>query len=255
MIDINYSAYRSLVSCDSRVRFLVFHYTAVDFSHSIAALTGDSVSAHYLIPDPTDPSYLAAGYKDVTVFNLLDENERAWHAGLSAWENRTNLNDSSIGVEVVNLAMENAGTFTFPAYAPGQIAAIIALAANIVQRYPTITPTRIVGHSDIAFGRKSDPGPQFPWHAMYLHGIGAWPDESEKQIHVARFMRDGLPQKQHIIDAFHRYGYDANEAISGANYQALVRAFQLHFRPSNFDGNMDVETCGILYALISKYRG
>ncbi len=88
------------------------------------------------------------------IFNLVDENERAWHAGVSYWDGRNNLNDTAIGIETVNLATDNDGVFTFPPYNVTQIAAIKALASNILYRFPDITPVNVVGHSDIAPGRK-----------------------------------------------------------------------------------------------------
>ncbi len=254
MIAIDYSAYRSVASYDSRVRFLVLHYTSIDFKKSIDALTGKSVSAHYLVPDPTDPSYIAAGYKDVSVFNLVDEKERAWHAGFSCWEGRTNLNDSSIGIELVNLAQDDDGKFIFPDYNEKQQEAVIELVINILQRYPTITATRVVGHSDISFNRKSDPGPRFPWYALYLRGAGAWPDTQTKKERIAQFTCNGLPPKEEIVTSFRRYGYDASQKMSDKDYIVLVRAFQLHFRQDCYDGVMDAETCGTLYALNDKYK-
>lgn len=155
---IDYNSYRSVKGFSRRVRFLVMHYTAIDFKASVTALTGSSVSTHYLIPDPSEKTYIDAGFKDMRIFNLVDENERAWHAGVSSWSGRSNLNDTAIGIETVNLATENNNIFIFPPYNPEQIEAIKALATNILQRYPDITPTNVVGHSDIAPGRKSDPG-------------------------------------------------------------------------------------------------
>ncbi len=178
MYTIDYNSYRSIKGFNRRPRFLVLHYTAVNFTGSIAALTGPSVSSHYLVPDPTDPTYAAAGFSDLRIFNLVDESERAWHAGISAWAKRYNLNDTSIGVEIVYVATEEKGAFTFPPYNPAQIQAVKALAANIIQRYPDITPTHVVGHSDIAIGRKSDPGAAFPWKELYDAGIGAWYEEA-----------------------------------------------------------------------------
>lgn len=150
MYSIDYNSYRSVKGFNRRVRFLVMHYTALDFKASITALTGPSVSAHYLIPDPLEKTYIDAGFKDMRIFNLVDENERAWHAGVSSWAGRSNLNDTAIGIETVNLASDNNGVFVFPPYNPVQIDAIKELAANILQRYPDITPVNVVGHSDIA---------------------------------------------------------------------------------------------------------
>ena len=217
MFNINYNAYRSVVPFNSRVRFLVLHYTALNFKKSITALTG-GVSAHYLVPDPTDPSYIAEGFHDVSIFNLVDEKDRAWHAGVSAWEDRNNLNDSSIGIETVNLATDEGGQFLFPEYNSIQIAAIVELTSNIIQRYPEITPTRVVGHSDIGYLRKSDPGPRFPWHTLYLRGVGAWPDDGSKSVRNDQFTCDGMPLKSDIITSFRRYGYSATDMMSEADY-------------------------------------
>ena len=153
---------------NNRIRFLILHYTAANFSSSIGALTGPNVSAHYLIPDISDPTYIKAGFTDQQIFSLVDENHRAWHAGVSQWAERSNLNDTAIGIEVVNQATDDQGKFTFPPYHPQQIAAIEQLAKDILKRYPDITPRNVLGHSDISIGRKSDPGAAFPWHSATL---------------------------------------------------------------------------------------
>ncbi|TWC21978.1 MULTISPECIES: N-acetylmuramoyl-L-alanine amidase [unclassified Pseudomonas] len=253
MTSINYNSYRSKKGFNSRVRFLVFHYTAANFSSSVNALTGASASAHYLIPDFTDPSYLKAGFNEPQIFNLVDENKRAWHAGVSSWGNRSNLNDTSIGVEIVNLAADHQGTFTFPPYSPQQIEAVEQLALDILRRYPEITPVNVVAHSDIAAGRKSDPGPMFPWHALYLKGIGAWFDDSTQQSFMQAYRCAGVPTREHLLGLFRKYGYDTTAATTSAGFQRLVRAFQLHFRPAKHDGVMDIETAANLAALVKKY--
>lgn len=252
MYQIDYNSYRSVKGFNRRVRFLVMHYTAADFKASITALTGSSVSAHYLVPDPLDKTYIAAGFKDMRIFNLVDENERAWHAGVSAWAGRGNLNDTAIGIETVNLATDNNGVFTFPPYNPTQIDAIKQLAANILQRYPDITPSNVVGHSDIAPGRKSDPGAAFPWKELYDAGVGAWYEDATRQRCQSQF-RTALPAKADIIAKLARYGYDTSAAGTESGYKHVIRAFQLHFRPQNFDGILDAETAAVLYALVEKY--
>ncbi|MDQ0627628.1 UNVERIFIED_ORG: transposase IS166 family protein [Pantoea agglomerans] len=161
MYKIDYNSYRSVMSFNRRVRFLVMHYAAENFEKSVLSLTGRSTSVHYLVPDPSEQTYINAGFKDMRIFNLVDESERAWHAGVSQWSGRTNLNDTSIGIEIVNLAIDNGGVFTFPSYNPTQVDAVKELALNILQRYPDISPVNVVGHSDIAPGRKSDPSAAF----------------------------------------------------------------------------------------------
>ncbi|GAA5108380.1 N-acetylmuramoyl-L-alanine amidase [Bartonella jaculi] len=310
MYHIDYNSYRSVKSFNRRVRFLVMHYTSIDFKSSIEALTGLKVSAHYLVPDPSEKTYIEAGFNDMRIFNLVDENERAWHAGISSWAGRNNLNDTSIGIEIVNLATGHTdcfeetyidagfkdmrgfnpmdkderaqhvgarllsedrdlnnkavelGTvdlapcdneeFTFPPYNPIQIDAVKQLALNILQRYPDIMPTDVVGHSDIAIGRKSDPGAAFPWKELYEAGIGAWYDDELKEHYQKQFCKS-LPDKADILAKLKQYGYDTLAACTKCGYKNLIRAFQLHFRQENYDGILDVETAAIIYALVDKY--
>lgn len=254
MYIVDNKSYRSIKSFNKRVRFLVMHYTACNFQASVNTLAGNgAMSAHYLIPDPADRTYIDAGHKEVKIFNLVDENDRAWHAGVSQWKDRTNLNDTAIGIENVNLATENNGVFTFPPYHPDQIAALKELAKNIIGRYPDIEPTNVVAHSDISVGRKSDPGPMFPWKELYDEGIGAWYDEDTKNKYQQNFAAQGIPGKSDLLEKFKKYGYQVNIAQTDRDYKNLVRAFQLHFRQSDYSGAMDVETAAILCALSDKY--
>lgn len=252
MYPIDSITYKSTNGFNHRVRFLVMHYTAVNFKGSISALTGPSVSAHYLIPDPSDKTYIDAGFKEMRIFQLVDENQRAWHAGLSSWAGRTNLNDTAIGIEMVNLARDDKGGFYFPPYDLVQIDAIKKLAINILKRFPDITPVNVVGHSDIAIGRKSDPGASFPWKSLYEAGVGAWYEEFLFQRYLTQFSKS-VPIKKDIIAKLRTYGYDISNAGVESGYKSLIRAFQLHFRQNNYDGIVDAETAAILYALVDKY--
>jgi N-acetylmuramoyl-L-alanine amidase len=184
---------------------------------------------------------------------LQVETKLAWHAGVSHWGERSNLNDASIGVEIVNLASFNLGKFTLPPYHPAQIAAIVELALDILERYPGINPTRVLGHCDIAIGRKSDPGPQFPWHALYLKGIGAWFDETTRNAIQQQYVESGIPARSELLKLFKTYGYGVSGATTEQGFTQLVRAFQLHFRPEKYDGVMDVQTAANLTALVRKY--
>lgn len=251
-MNIDATTYRSKQGFDSRIRFLVMHYTAGDFAASIQALTGPRVSAHYLVPDPNDASYLQAGFSGVRVFNLVDEADRAWHAGVSAWRGRGNLNDTAIGIEIVNCAHEADGQLVFTPFDNQQIEAVKNLALDILQRYPSIEPINVVGHSDIAPTRKNDPGPLFPWKLLAEAGVGPWYDEATKARFSQQYGLAGVDPRS-VVQQLGRYGYDVSAAATAEGMKALFRAFQMHYRPSNYDGVLDVETTAILAALLDKY--
>ena len=146
---------------DQRIRFLVMHYTAEDFHSSLKTLTDEHVSAHYLLP-----AHPQREHGKPTVFRLVPEAMRAWHAGASAWRGRSNLNDTSIGIEIVNKGFTRSMLFThWQPYTAEQIAVLIPLSRDIIQRYG-IQPQDVVGHSDIAPQRKQDPGPLFPYRRL-----------------------------------------------------------------------------------------
>lgn len=230
---------------DSRIRQLVLHYTALDLPDSLQTLSGDAVSAHYLVPDRP------ARYQNRPLaYRLVDEEQRSWHAGVSRWKNRSNLNDTSIGIEVVNAGWDkdNARPLGAP-FGDEQIQLVIRLARDLIARYG-IAPTDVVGHADIAPLRKVDPGPQFPWERLAAAGIGAWPERATLQRYRTRFERQP-PSPAQVDAAFARYGYNyLDEDPAG-----VIRAFQMHFRPAAITGEADAETVGILFALLDKYYG
>ncbi|AVZ84109.1 N-acetylmuramoyl-L-alanine amidase [Edwardsiella ictaluri] len=241
------------VGQNERIRFLVLHYTAVDDVSSLNILTKEQVSAHYLIPK--EPKSI---HGQPVVLQLVDENKRAWHAGISSWNGRSGLNDTSIGIEIVNLGYTDnmLGQRTWYPYTEKQIAAVAALAKDIVNRYH-IEPDNVVGHSDIAPLRKQDPGKLFPWEHLAAMGIGAWPDRST----VNKYLADRSPHspvKVSVIQALlKQYGYDQipQNGVLDENTRKTVSAFQMHFRPSDISGNADAETEAIARALLEKYRG
>lgn len=229
---------------NQRIFNLVLHYTALDFETSLKVLTDPKreVSAHYLIPE-TDID----GQRKI--FQLVQDKERAWHAGVSNWKNRSGLNDTSIGIEIVNLGYtDKDGKRTWYPFTDYQIESVIEISKIIIERYQ-IQATNIIGHSDIAPGRKLDPGPLFPWKKLYKNGIGAWHDE--KSLEIQPNAKIDIQRLQKNLRAF---GYAIN--ITGKFDQqtrTVVQAFQMHFRPNNYSGNLDAETIAILENLIKKY--
>lgn len=241
---IDDTSYRSK-SYNERVRFVVLHYTVAGSESSLNTLTSGGVSSHYLITDrPEDP-----------VLSLVPEDKRAWHAGVSYFQGRENLNDTSIGIEIVNQGFTKSNdSLKFTPFSEDQMIKTAKLLKDIVDRYE-IHPTRVVGHSDIAPIRKWDPGPLFPWRELHLeYGVGAWYIESDKRYYEDKKIYQTYSTPM-LIEEFRRYGYDI-----GSRYQwdeknsAVIRAFQLHFRPSNITGVMDLETFSILKALNKRYN-
>ncbi|MFC4700770.1 penicillin binding protein PBP4B [Glaciecola siphonariae] len=266
------SGYTQLPSANYsyRVKSLVMHFTAIDYQKSVEALVNEGyVSSHYLVPESNDPSYRKS---ELEVLQLVDEHERAWHAGRSYWQGRTGLNDSSIGIEIVNVpqcfddekALAQAGMASraehgpnrlcvFPDFDPKQIELVIELSQDILSRNPDITPTAVVGHSDIAPSRKNDPGPRFPWYQLYQAGIGAWYDEASLAAYWQRF--NHAPVSVGLLQAaLSTYGYGIIETgIIDQQTIDTISAFQMHFLPWQVSGNPDSRTAAAVFALIEKY--
>lgn len=228
---------------DSRVQYVVLHYTSADLQRSLQLLTVGDVSSHYLI-----------GAQPATIYRLVDENQRAWHAGQSEWQGRTWLNASSIGIELVNPGYEDTaqGRVWYP-YDEGQIEALIALLKDITARH-RIAAENVIGHSDIAPMRKLDPGPLFPWQRLAEAGFGRWPQAAEVARLRPRF-EQALPDIGWCQRQLQRLGYAAPSSgvLDDATRHALA-AFQLHYRPMRYDGELDAETAALLAALAATVR-
>jgi N-acetylmuramoyl-L-alanine amidase len=206
----------------AKIDMLVLHYTGMTSGAAALARLCDPaarVSAHYTIDE------------DGTVYAMVPEARRAWHAGVSCWAGARDINARSIGIELVNPGHE----FGYRAFGDAQIAALIALGQDILKRH-AISSWRVLGHSDIAPARKDDPGELFPWQRLAEAGIGQWPARGED------------PGAAAVAGLLTHYGYDP-EAPS----EKIVTAFQRHFRPSRVDGMADAETRAVLSGLIALY--
>ena len=226
-------------SQQSRVQFLVLHYTEGDFNSALKILTEGPVSSHYLVN--IDPP---------TIYRLVDESRAAHHAGISYWRGYTQLNASSIGIEIVNRAFrgtpdpENWMEFPKP-----QMDVVMELVRDIVARHK-IKPEHVVGHSDIAPQRKIDPGPKFPWKRLADEGLIPWPDPAKVAERRIGF-EAGLPDTEWFQLQLAKHGFKV--PTHGALDEETVRVimvFQMKYRPAKFDGIPDAETAAILDALV-----
>ena len=224
---------------DNRVSppdMIVLHYTGMRTGDEALARMTDAeakVSAHYMIEE------------DGRLYSLVSEERRAWHAGVSFWKGATDINAASIGIELVNPGHE----FGYRAFPDAQIEALIELMDDIRSRW-TVPESRILGHSDVAPARKTDPGELFPWKRLAAEGHGIWVEpagapgaplaEGDEGAGVFA-MQAGLT----------RIGYDC--APSGkfdAQTTTVVRAFQRHWLQTRVDGIADGETRARLVAVL-----
>ncbi|SDT16212.1 N-acetylmuramoyl-L-alanine amidase [Halopseudomonas xinjiangensis] len=237
-IDTRYSS----ESQDSRVQYVVLHYTSSGFERSLGTLTRGPVSSHYLIKQSPP-----------TIYRLVDESRRAWHAGDSSWQGRTWLNATSIGIELVHPGYsETPLGRVWHTWEPRQIQALTELLADILERH-NLTPDRVVGHSDVAPQRKLDPGPLFPWQQLADAGVAIWPDQQQVQSHLNE-LRDRTPPLRWFRQSLATFGYALPEDIDtdrgSPALRNVIAAFQMRFRPARYDGLPDSETAALLAALV-----
>jgi len=195
------------------IDMLVLHYTGMrSVEEALERLCSPTaaVSAHYLVGE------------DGMVWRLVDEDRRAWHAGVSSWRGQRDVNGASIGIELANPGHE----FGYRAFPETQMAALEALARGILARH-AIPARNVVGHSDVAPARKQDPGELFDWPRLARAGIGLWP--------AASFPSAPTPDEAARLLAAIGYATDAAA-------EAVLAAFQRHFRPAFCDGVLDDET-------------
>jgi N-acetylmuramoyl-L-alanine amidase len=207
---------------------LVIHYTGMRSAEEAINRLRDpeaKVSAHYLIDE------------DGRILRMVPEIDRAWHAGVSRWRGRGRINDTSIGIELVNPGHE----FGYRPFPSPQMDSLIQLCRDVLKRHP-IPARNVVGHADIAPTRKEDPGELFDWHALARAGVGLWPTRALLALSAREDRENADRLLEHI-------GYDVTDRT------AAVIAFQRHFRPDNIDGQVDMETMGLLLALASEVKG
>lgn len=226
---------------------IVIHPVHTDFACAIKhASDCGTAGAHYVVPDPRDPTYIAAGFKRLRILNLMDECLPAVHVPPGRWRGRCWIDDCAIRVLVLSSPPHEECKANRP-FAPVQFDAVAWLLSNLLTRHPHIAPQDIVADSDVAPTTVTD-SPLLPWKALHDAGVGAWFDEDVKQQYLTRFA-SAMPVEGHVVRRLHAYGYDVGLAHTEAGHRALIRAFQMHFRPTLCDGELDADTVATLYAL------
>ncbi|MBG0810482.1 N-acetylmuramoyl-L-alanine amidase [Methylosinus sp. H3A] len=214
---------------------LILHYTGMPTAAAALALLTSAesqVSSHYFVDE------------DGTILQLVPEARRAWHAGRSFWAGETDLNSASIGIEIVHPGHDDPRPFP-----DRQIEAVAALCRDICGRQG-IASRRVLGHSDIAIGRKIDPGEFFPWKALAEQGVGHYVAPAPIVGGAALEAGASGEQVTELQRALADYGYriDVSGAYDAAS-EGVVAAFQRHFRPTLVDGRADSSTIATLRAL------
>jgi N-acetylmuramoyl-L-alanine amidase len=211
-----------------RIDMLVLHYTGMPTAEAALERLCDPtarVSAHYVVGE------------EGTIWRLVSERRRAFHAGRSCWAGESDLNSVSIGIEIVNPGHEW-GYCPFP---EAQMAAVERLGRDILARHP-IPPDRLVGHSDIAPDRKTDPGELFDWPRLARAGVGIWPAPSLRPP-AASFERG------RVIADLGTIGYCTQRVAE----EPVIAAFQRRFRPARCDGLLDRETAARITEVRAAY--
>ncbi|MFT3729481.1 MAG: N-acetylmuramoyl-L-alanine amidase [Terricaulis sp.] len=240
---------------DARTRavdLVVLHYTGMQDGETAIARLTDPAPVAGKFPGPwQDPkiapdaplarvsTHYVVG-EDGAVYRIVPENLRAWHAGASSWDGEGDVNARAIGIEIVNGGHD----FGLPDFPEPQIAAVIALVKDILQRNK-LDASRVVGHSDIAPDRKLDPGEKFPWKRLADAGVALWP--TQPAHHIQTTSGEAISQVQQQLAAF-GYSVSPSGSMDAATRNA-ISAFQRRFRPARIDGAPDAETTAILASL------
>mgnify|MGYP001161442685 CR=1 FL=1 len=219
-----------------QINFIIIHYTGMQSEgESIKRLTEkkSKVSAHFLIT------------KKGQIIKMVEEKNVAWHAGKSKWKNLINLNNCSIGIELVNKGHR----FGYENFSNKQISKLIILCKYLIKKYK-INQTNILGHSDIAPLRKIDPGEKFPWQLLSKKKIGNWYNYRKVKKNNKFYNLRKVDTRNCFFNNLYKIGYryfDKKNYLS-SDYK-VIKAFQRKFRQKKVNGVIDQECLQISYNL------
>ena len=224
------------------ISLLILHYTGMETGEAALERMRDAdakVSAHYMVEE------------DGRIFQLVDEDKRAWHAGVSEWQGETNINSNSIGIEIVNGGHDFPNKDgSLPDFPDAQINAVIVLSKDIMKRHGNLS---VLGHSDIAPARKNDPGENFPWQGLAAAGLGYWPDVQSEDCRV--LFEPGTRDRGVAIvqSGLAHTGYGARvTGVMDEETCLIIKALQRRYRPDQIDGIVDIQTMEVIKALVEQ---
>ncbi|RWM11627.1 N-acetylmuramoyl-L-alanine amidase [Mesorhizobium sp.] len=224
-----------------RPDMIVLHYTGMATGAGAEAWLCDpasEVSSHYLV------------HEDGGIVQMVRESDRAWHAGKGSWFGRSDINSSSVGIEIVNPGH----SLGYKAFPKRQIDAVIGLCAGIIGRH-SIPPQRVLAHSDVAPGRKVDPGEKFPWKALFAAGVGHLVPAAPIRPGAALKAGDAGAEVEALQSMLALYGYGVEiSGIFDRQTEIVVAAFQRHFRRRLVDGVADASTIRTLQRLLASVK-
>ena len=219
-----------------KIKYIVYHYTGMrSESKAIKRLTDDraKVSCHYFIK------------RNGQIILIVPELYVAWHAGKSKWKKDISLNKNSIGVEITNKGHD----YGYQSYSKKQILSLVKLTKYLIKKYK-IKSSNILGHSDIAFERKKDPGEKFPWKHLAIKNIGIWHKIEKRKLKKIRKLTISDFESNMFIKYLNKIGYFVKN-LNIKKKLKLVKSFQRRFRQELVNGKVDKE-CFIIAKKLSK---
>ena len=234
---INYSPnFSTSARNKKKIKYIVYHYTGMRSENkAIKRLTdlNSNVSCNYFIK------------KNGQIILMVPELYEAWHAGKSNWKKDISLNKKSLGIEISNKGHE----FGYENFSKNQLNSLIKLSKYLIKKY-NIKASNILGHSDIAFERKKDPGEKFPWDYLARKKIGIWHKMKELKLKKVRSKKISNIEMITFIKYLSKIGY-LTKNLKNNQKTKLFKSFQRRFRQKLINGKIDKE-CLIIAEKISK---